>query len=221
MQNLINVFKSIYRQTTRRYEIKKFDRYRKSYNSLTFLYKTKIAGKWLRQYPEQAHFDIIPIIHWFENIVPRQADVLEIGGWRGDLAARILALYDHIHLWHNYDLIKHNKYQKCNDKRYKLITLHDYLWHLQLKNDYNALIATHMIEHINWREFTELANWIPESIKTVLFESPLPESGENVNWKGDHSSHVLEKGWEQVISEMKGHRFLVEFRGASTIIFKR
>jgi hypothetical protein len=78
-----------------------------------------------------------------------------------------------------------------------------------------------MIEHINWKEFTELTDWIPASIKTVLFEAPLPASSENINWKGDYSSHVLEKGWEQVINEMKNHRFSVDYSENNTVIFKR
>ena len=92
---------------------------------------------------------------------------------------------------------------------------------MSLHYEYNALIATHMIEHISWRELTELINWIPEGIRTVLFEAPLPASDENISWKGDHSSHVLEKGWEQVISEMKNHSFSVDYSEDNTFIFRR
>ena len=180
-----------------------------------------MAGKWLKKYPEQAHFDIIPIKYWLENIVTRPTSVLEIGGWRGDLAEIALTSYKHIEQWHNYDLIKYNNYQKCLDVRYKLITLNDYLWHLSIKDKYNALIATHMIEHINWIEFTELSAWIPKCIETVLFESPLPASAENFSWKGDHSSHVLVKGWDQVITEMKNNGFSVAYSENNTVVFKR
>jgi hypothetical protein len=78
-----------------------------------------------------------------------------------------------------------------------------------------------MIEHINWQEFIELAGWIPTNIKTVLFEAPLPISSENINWKGDYSSHILEKGWEQVINEMRKHGFSVNFKENNTVIFIR
>ena len=198
-----------------------FNRYRKRYDSYSFNHKVKLANKWLVQYPEQAHFDINPINYWFENIVVRPTSVLEIGGWRGDLAEEALSSFEHINKWHNYDLINHNNYQKCNDKRYSLITLNDYIWHLSLNNEYNVLIATHMIEHINWQEFIELTGWIPIIIKTVLFEAPLPSSNENINWKDDHSSHILEKGWEQVINEMKNHGFSVYYKENNTVIFIR
>jgi len=62
---------------------------------------------------------------------------------------------------------------------------------------------------------------IPKSIKTVLFEAPLPTSCENINWRGDHSSHILEKGWKQVKTEMENHRFTVEYTADNTVIFKR
>jgi hypothetical protein len=210
-----------YLEYFKRYEIHRFDRYRKKYDSLTFGYKLRKAGKWLSQYPEQAHFDIIPVRYWLENVVPRPASILEIGGWRGDLAENVLSSFEYINLWHNYDLILNNSYQKCADKRYKLITLYDDLWHLSLKDEYNSLIATHMIEHINWKEFTDLAKWVPSGIETILFESPLPDSDENFSWKGDFSSHVLEKGWEQVINEMKKHGFSVIYSENNTVVFKR
>lgn len=221
MKYIIRALIGKYQLSRLKYEIFQFDRYRKFYDTFSFDYKVKIANKWLKQYPEQAHFNIAPINHWLENIVEKPASIIEIGGWRGDLAEKALSSFEHIKLWHNYDLIKNNNLQKCYDNRYKLISLDDYIWHLPVNNEYNALIATHMIEHINWKEFSALTNWIPTSIGTVLFEAPLPASNENINWKGDHSSHVLEKGWEQVIDEMKNQRFLVAFAKDNTVIFKR
>ncbi len=221
MQYLKNGITGKYRQYLLKYEVCQFDRYRKLYDSFSFNYKIKLAGKWLKKYPEQAHFNYSPVEHWLKNIVSTPVNVLEIGGWRGDLAAKALSSFEHIKLWHNYDLLKNNNFQKCNDERYKLITLDEELWKMSLHYKYNALIATHMIEHIRWRELTALINWIPKSINTVLFEAPLPASGQNIDWKGDYSSHVLEKGWEQVISEMSDHNFSLVFSEANTFIFNR
>ena len=221
MYNIKRILVNKYLQYFQIYEIHRLDRYRKKYDSLSFRSKIKKANKWLKLYPEQGHFNLTPINYWLENIVDRPVSVLEIGGWRGDLAEKVLLSFEHINLWHNYDLIKQNSYQKCHDNRYKLISMEEDLWHMFLKFEYNALIATHMIEHINWKEFIELINWIPESIRTVLFEAPLPASNEKINWKGDYSSHVLEKGWEQVITEMKRHRFSVDYSEGNTFIFKR
>lgn len=218
---LLKIIKSKYHQLHFKYEIYQFNRYRRLYDSFSFDYKKKITNKWLRQYPEQAHFNYIPIKNWLDNIVEKPVSVLEIGGWRGDLAVLALSTSDYIKLWHNYDLIKLNSYQKCYDKRYKLISLDDDLWHLSLTTEYNALIATHVIEHLKWKELNELINWIPVSIRTVLFEAPLPASNGNIDWKGDHSSHILEKGWEQVIHLMESHRFKVDFSEDITYIFKR
>lgn len=211
---LENYYRNVYN-----YQIFQFNRYRRTYHKLKFKQKKKLASKWLVQYPEQAHFNYAPVDHWLKNIVPEHADIIEIGGWRGDLAQKALSEFDNIRSWHNYDLLKFNGYQKCNDKRYKLITLDDYLWHTSLDYEYNALIATHMIEHISWRELTWLIKWIPQGIKTVLFEAPLPASCEKISWKGDHSSHVLEKGWEQVINEMKKNNFSIDFSEDNTCIF--
>lgn len=221
MYNIKSILLNKYVQFFKIYEIYRLDRYRNKYDSLSFDYKIKKAGQWLKLYPEQAHFNIIPINYWLEKIVTRPVTVLEIGGWRGDLAKAVLSSFEHIRLWHNYDLIPNNNYQKCFDNRYKLISLEKNLWNQSLDYEYNALIATHMIEHISWKEFKELCAWIPAGILTVLFESPLPASHENISWKGDYSSHVLEKGWEQVINEMKNQGFKVDFFENDTVIFNR
>jgi hypothetical protein len=221
MYNFKRILINKYLQCFQIYEIYRLDWYRKKYDSLSFGSKIKKANRWLKLYPEQVHFNLSPIIYWLKNIVPKPVSVLEIGGWRGDLAEKALSSFEHIELWHNYDLLKNNNYQKCHDSRYKLISLEEDIWYMSLNFEYNALIATHMIEHINWKEFTELINWIPASIRTVLFEAPLPASNEKINWTGDFSSHVLEKGWEQVVTEMKNHGFSVDYSEGNTFIFKR
>ncbi len=203
------------------FQIRQFDRYRKTYNSLTFKNKVKLASKWLLKYPEQVHFKYGPVEHWFKYIVQEPAFIMEIGGWRGDLALKALRQFDQIKLWHNYDLLKSNENQKCSDERYRLISLDDYLWNKTLEYNYNALIATHMIEHLSLQELKKLIKWIPQKITTVLFEAPLPLSSDNINWKGDHSSHVLEKGWQQVIGEMKKNGFTAVYSEDNSYIFNR
>jgi hypothetical protein len=204
-----------------KYQIFKFDRYRKNYEHMSFTSKKRLTSEWSEHYPEQAHFNFKHVDFWLKKYIPDAARILEIGGWRGDLAMRALAENDKIKYWHNYDLLELNDLQKCCDKRYQLITLDDYLWRISLEYDYNALIATHMIEHIKWRELKDLISWIPGQIGTVLFEAPLPASAENINWMGDHSSHILEKGWEQVSGEMQKKGFSVDYSADNTYIFIR
>jgi len=219
--NKTGVIKTIYRNLRYRYEVCRFDRYRKLYNTFSIDDKIRMAGKWLKQFPEQAHFEYMHVNYWLGNIVQKPAMILEIGGWRGDLADKALSFFPGIFQWHNYDLLRNNNYQKCSDQRYQLITLDDYIWSMSLNQEYNALIATHVIEHLSWKEFTQLTKWIPECIETVLFEAPLPATDENHNWQGDHSSHILEKGWEQVISEMMKNSFLAIYSKDNTVIFNR
>jgi hypothetical protein len=78
-----------------------------------------------------------------------------------------------------------------------------------------------MIEHIKWRELVLLIHWIPENIKTILFEAPIAQSAENFDWTGHYSTHILEKGWEQVINEMRNHNFEVAYLEKDTVIFIR
>lgn len=209
------------REYLKKYETFKFNCYRDEYDKLSFRDKKKLANYWLEKYPEQAHFNYDPIQFWLTKFVKFPARTLEIGGWRGDLASKALVSFSSIELWHNYDLLESNNFQKCLDCRYQLISLDDYLWHKSLNYDYNSLIATHMIKHVKWNELIELVNWIPKSITTVLFEAPIPFTGESISWKGDHSSHVLEKGWERVIGKMKNRGFRLDYCSHETYVFNK
>ncbi len=200
-------------------ETYRFDRYRNKYDNLSFHKRKKLASRWFKEYPEQVHFTYDPVDFWIKEIVKSPVRILEIGGWRGDLAMKALSRFEKIEVWHNYDLLENSNSQKCIDERYKLISLDDYIWNKSLDSEYNALIATHMIEHIKWKELIRLIEWIPDSIETVLFEAPVNSSEENMNWKGDHSSHILEKGWTQIITEMKKNGFQVEWQEGNSFIF--
>ncbi|MGE5456937.1 MAG: hypothetical protein ACM3RX_01135, partial [Methanococcaceae archaeon] len=104
------------------YETQYFDRYRARYHNLSFDDKKELAKKWLIKYPEQAHFNYHPIYTWLREIVPVPGRIIEIGGWRGDLALKALDAFTEIECWYNYDLLGTCSSQKCTDPRYKLIT---------------------------------------------------------------------------------------------------
>ncbi len=132
---------------------------------------------------------------WIENYVQKPGFILEIGGWRGDLADAILKDYDFIHCWDNHDVSPDQSTQKCHHEFYQQIPLGNYFWNLKTDSKYNALIVSHMIEHIKWRELVLLIRWIPENIKTVLFEATIAQSAENFDWAGHFSTHIFEKGF--------------------------
>jgi glycosyltransferase involved in cell wall biosynthesis len=201
--------------------IKELDNFRKNYDKITFDQLVSKANVWLHQYPEQASYTLPLVQRWIENYVPKPRIILEIGGWRGDLADAILKDYDFIHRWDNYDVISDQSTQKCHHEYYQQIPLSNYIWNLKTDSKYNALIASHMIEHIKWRELVLLIHWIPENIKTILFEAPIAQSAENFDWTGHYSTHILEKGWEQVINEMRNHNFEVAYLEKDTVIFIR
>jgi len=221
MKQIAKVFLSKCRDYKMKNEINEFNNYRKKYNSLSFSDKKRIACRWSKKYPEQAHFNFEHVDFWLRYIVNGHPKVLEIGGWKGDLALKALSSFKNIQIWHNYDIIESEPYQRCNDYRYKYIILEDYIWNKSLEIEYNVLIATHVIEHFSWSEFVSLISWISTNIETVLFEAPIPYTGENINWTGDHSTHILEKGWEQVITEMQNYGFKDLNRMDNTVIFKR
>jgi len=205
----------------RKKPIKTMDEFRKNYDNIPFDLLVQKSNVWLYQNPEQFGYTLPHVQSWIDSFVPNPAFILEIGGWRGDLAYTILNENNSIHCWDNYDVISDSSTQKCLDLRYHHIPLKDYIWNLRIDDKYNALIATHMIQCIKWHELVDLIQWISGNIQTVLFEAPLVKSAENYNWNGHHSTHVLEKGWEQVIIEMRKHNFVEVFSEKDTVIFIR
>ena len=66
-----------------------------------------------------------------------------------------------------------------------------------------------------------LFKWIPDSINAILLEAPLPDDSENTDWTGDHSSHILEKGWKQIETELETRGFRMADSSGFTRIFIR
>jgi hypothetical protein len=63
--------------------------------------------------------------------------------------------------------------------------------------------------------YTPIKYWLENLVTKPTF---VLEIG---GWRGDHSSHVLDKAWEQIVNEMKNHGFSVDFIEDKTYIFKR
>jgi len=116
-------------------EIHEFDNYRKKYDSLSFSDKKRITRRWSKKYPEQAHFRYDYVDLWLQKYVKTPVRILEIGGWKGDLASKVLLSSMNIELWHNYDLIESDSTEICKDKRYNLFSLDYYVWNKSIGRD--------------------------------------------------------------------------------------
>lgn len=96
-------------------------------------------------YPEQAHFQRDLAVKELMRVAPEE--VLEIGGWRGDLAALILSspAGATVRRWTNVDISPRlATVQKCKDPRYRLVIPKGFIWEVGIEDVFDTVVATHL-----------------------------------------------------------------------------
>lgn len=176
-----------------------WDEWRARTATMTYLEQQAFYDIVTRNWPEQAHFDRPTAEKELGGIAPK--DVLELGGWRGDLAAFILSsdAGRTIHQWVNVDIAPQLvSMQRCEDIRYRLVIPQTWFWKTTIEDVFDCAVATHFIEHLTLEQFILILEKLRcmEKVKTIYFESPLTETGEG--WAGYYGSHILPIGWGEV-----------------------
>jgi hypothetical protein len=119
--------------------------------------------------------------------------VVELGCYRGELAAEILPKYDDIVSWDGYDICHYAvDFSACNDKRYFPTKLTCSFWQLP-DFKFEIFVSAHTIEHLSNEEAIDLMGFLERNCrKGIYLEMPIKEEGKK--WRGGASSHVLELG---------------------------
>lgn len=178
-----------------------FDEWRKNYDSMTFDDHQRMAGKFLELYPEQAHYNVRGAEMFLRTLVNER--VLEIGGWKGDLANYVLSENKSIKAWTNFDIlpVSAGDLQRPHDKRYMFHSLYKWLWEYDTRGwNETVFVATHVFEHLKWSQLQKLIGWIPQTIHTAVIEAPLNPGP--TDWNGCFASHILEVGWIEIDKAM-------------------
>ena len=131
--------------------------------------------------------------------------VLELGGWRGELAQEMLNRFPSLAIWCNVEICR----AAVRDSVFasaKYITWipDDWVWRSGCGElpPANVVIASHFIEHIGSYDFSKLMHRLPDTTRYLVLVAPLPESGP-VDWTGYHGSHKLDWDWYRIIEELK------------------
>ena len=143
--------------------------------------------------------------------------VSEIGGRGGDLAKVALESTPKIRKWINYEISDESiKQSAVQDTRYEGRLMSDFCWWEKIPIEGDILILSHMIEHLSEADFRSLVKAIPENIKGVHAQAPLPLRGP-VDWKGYFGAHILPLGWIEVNEVFEGAGFssIIAYDGAS------
>ena len=180
-----------------------FERYRAEYATMPYSEHQKVYAIIERYYPGQCHYDAKAIVVFLDGlcaagVVPA---VLELGGWKGELAKEMLARFPDIIVWHNIEICQEAVAKSvCADTRYHPKTLPDFFWRYRpLPGPVNTLVLSHVVEHMRAEDFSRvLAHVATLGIQHIYLDIPhITETSEKA-WQGWTNTHVLEVGWKRL-----------------------
>jgi len=194
--------------TNKENRIKQFDTLRTNYKLYTFKDIQSFSKAQERSYYRFIHhFDVYSCGQFFNTIIEKESklQVIEMGGAHGKLANILTNIFDdYIETWTNYELFE--RIVEDNHPKYKQVILDKFLWNYNVDKCSNVFVSTHAIEHINFDEFKRLIDHL-SFIKYMYFEIPITNEGHS--WMGDFSSHIMIKGWTDILQYMKDKNYTV------------
>jgi len=192
-----------------------FDAWRERYDEMTYQEMKDFYNRVEMEHPLQQAFNAEAFSRFLAYVINAIGPiaVLEIGGWKGELAHRILSKTGVIK-WHNYEICESAVRQTISlsphispTEWYRPIVPGDFVWNITLP-EASVLVASHFIEHIKQRELAILIGNLPDTIQFVGLQAPIPEFGYDIDWAGYHGTHILEVGWKQVSDLLLRYRFM-------------
>lgn len=189
-----------------------FDLWRENYDQLGYDDQLVFYNQVAIDHPLQRGFDEQEFIDFLEPL--GKIDVIELGGWKGELAQFTLARLPKIRQWLNYEISEQAiKQTACKDSRYKATIPPDFLWNIDIPPA-DVFVSSHTIEHIKIEQLDKLFSKLP--VKYIALQAPLGDEG--TDWAGYYGSHILEVGWNTIIHILNDYGFKLthsrgEFRG--------
>lgn len=176
-----------------------FDDWRQGYDTMSYDQQVEFYRVVADAYPDQRHFNVFAV-NQFLLEAGEDVRVLELGGWKGELAALMLSEFPtQITRWTNFDIAPQAISQStCTDPRYSVVVPEDFMWNIDLElSKYNTFIASHVVEHLRLEHLRKLFSML-RGIPRIFVDTPLGPDG--VRWDGNLSSHIIEIGWNDLQS---------------------
>jgi len=162
-----------------------FDQYREEYPSKV----TEWHSRLFADHPTQVHFNEYAANRFFDSHKPGR--VVEIGGWRGELADVILPK-ESIESWDNYEVCAEAaRSPVCSDPKYR-----SHAERVLLPPPCATLVMSHVIEHLTDEEARGVI--AATNASSLYVDAPLTEEGED--WGGSIGFHILKMGWNDLDS---------------------
>lgn len=184
-------------------DIAAFDAWRANYDQMSYADQQAFYDRFEAEHPAQAGYlldgGLEHFTRFFEHCLAHlpKTYVLELGGWKGELAREMLNRFPSLSVWCNVEICcRAIKRTVFSDARYLTYNPPDQPWKVALPPG-NVLVASHFIEHIKSLELDKLLRNLPATLRYAALVAPLPATGP-VDWSGYHGSHILEQGWQEV-----------------------
>lgn len=168
-----------------------FDGWRRDYDRLTYAEHVEFYRQVAEVYPDQQHYNELAVREFLQDVT---GDVLELGGWKGELAAKILPDFPLITAWLNIEIAPQAVTESvCTDVRYGVIVPDAFVWDTDRDlTRYRTLVASHVIEHMKRADVARLMGRL-RHIERMYVDAPLPPQPSA--WDKGESSHIIELGW--------------------------
>ncbi len=177
-----------------------WDRWRANYDDMSWRDQLDFYSMVERLHPDQRFYSAESVKAFLLKSGPLNTRcVLEIGGWKGELAAEV----GPTKRWLNVEIFPEALRYGPHESWYQAMVPHDFIWKVGLPRGYDALIMSHTIEHIRWREFAAIIDQFDG--EWVFLEAPLHRGGRD--WSGYGGTHIFEAGWVEVDELMGRHGF--------------
>jgi hypothetical protein len=189
-----------------------WDAYRRDYDRMSAADQEAFYDRVWQDYPHQKFFNASACASYLASFTP--TTVVEIGGWRGELAAEMLTRFPSIKHWTNVEVCRGaREASACTDPRY------EYVPPTALLPFADAVVSSHAIEHMLIRELVIYLEEVRP--RSVFLQAPLTEEGQA--WDGYQGSHVMREGWREVRSELArlGLRHVPHFDAHEVRCFSR
>lgn len=166
-----------------------WDSWRARYAHMSYAEHVEFYDTVAAAHPSQQHYPLAVLAPWLRQV---QGGVVELGGWRGELARDILAATPTITGWHNHEVCRWAATNPATtDPRYTATVDDCWLWE-QGPLTGAMFVASHALEHLSDAHVAALVAQL--RTHQVLVCSPLEHAGQT--WGAYHGSHMLQLGWE-------------------------
>lgn len=187
-----------------------WDTWRRTYTERTFSEEAACYDAIAAAYPKQDSWRVLatpadPVPRLLAEVLHGARSVVELGPWRGELAATALPLYPDVARWIGYDLCRAALDETVTtDARYEPTMLTDWPW-IQPLEPADLFVSCHTFEHISNPDLLLLLPKLA-AYRTLYLDIPLDDV-QHPDWNGYLGTHILCMSWTELRRELNQQGF--------------